>query len=909
VPEFGAEPGSLNLCGQYLRIVSLFELSFKSLLTNKLTLLYSFLSKTNIHRIQIDYIYADIKIMDNRRDFIKKAALLAGASSVAGSLPASIAKALSINAPDGSTYLDAEHVVILMQENRSFDHAFGTLRGVRGYNDPRAIQLVNKNSVFLQSNAKGETYAPFHLDIKNTKATWMHSLPHSWSNQVNARNDGRHDKWLDEKHSGDKDYKDMPLTMGYHNREDIPFYYALADAFTICDQHFCSSLTGTNPNRLYFWTGTIRAEQNEDSRALVWNEDMDYGTLNWGTFPERLEDHNISWKCYQNEMSINVGFKGEEDPWLSNYQDNPLEFFGQYNIHLHQKHADHLKNTLPVLTAEVADLQQKAATDSSLILKKKLQQKQAELDALKANIEKINSKPFESLTDREKSIHKKAFTVNYNDPDYNKLTDLTYDDNGVTRTMQVPKGDVLHQFREDVKTNKLPTVSWLTAPENFSDHPSAPWYGAWYVSEVLDILTQNPEVWKKTIFILTYDENDGYFDHVPPFTAPHSHKTGTGKVSGGIDTRTEYVTLDQELARKDFPKKYDRECAIGLGFRVPMVIASPWTKGGWVNSEVCDHTSTLQFLEKFLSHKTGKKVTEPNISDWRRTVCSDLSSVFRPYNTQAGHLPAFVAKNSFIESIHKAKFKNLPANFKALTPQQVANANTNPHGSPFLPQQEKGTRPSCALPYQLYADGWLNKDKTDFELTLKAGNELFGTVASGSPFTVYAPGNHQTLNNPSQFEAMRNWAYAIKPGDTLRDVYPINAFEKGNYHLRLYGPNGFYREFMGNAADPEIETIFDYERNRLNNKVATGNIVLKIINHGKKPFALSLMDNAYKSVKQELKVVASGTSSFLINPAKNSGWYDFTLKVAGADSFEKRFAGRVETGKPSHSDPFMGRVV
>ena len=139
-----------------------------------------------------------------------------------------------------------------MQENRSFDHTYGTLQGVRGFNDPRAIQLPNKNKVWLQSTNNGDTYAPFRLDIKNTKSTWMHSLPHSWGNQVDARNNGKFDKWLDAKHSGHEEYKEMPLTLGYSTREDIPFYYELADAFTVCDQNFCSSLTGTTPKPFVF---------------------------------------------------------------------------------------------------------------------------------------------------------------------------------------------------------------------------------------------------------------------------------------------------------------------------------------------------------------------------------------------------------------------------------------------------------------------------------------------------------------------------------------------------------------------------------------------------------------------------------------------------------------------------------
>ena len=173
-------------------------------------------------------------------------------------------------------------------------------------------------------------------------------------------------------------------------------------------------------------------------------------------------------------------------------------------------------------------------------------------------LKNTNQKKFDKLSSRDKSLHQKAFITNVNDPDYHSLEEISYEDNGTTRNLKIPRGDLFHQFREDVKTGNLPTVSWIAAPENLSDHPSSAWYGAWYISELMDILTQNPEVWKKTIFILTYDENDGYFDHIPPFTAPHSGKSETGKVSGGLDTRVEFVTLQQEKERKGFPIPYDR---------------------------------------------------------------------------------------------------------------------------------------------------------------------------------------------------------------------------------------------------------------------------------------------------------------------------------------------------------------
>src|ERR1700761_9397609 len=126
--------------------------------------------------------------MPTRRDFFRNAALFAGGARTLSTLLASIERASAIDPPDQSSFLDARHIVILMQENRSFDHVFGRLRGVRGFNDPRAVTLPDQKPVWLQTNAAGKTYAPFHLDLKRSKATWLGSLPHSWRDQTDARN-------------------------------------------------------------------------------------------------------------------------------------------------------------------------------------------------------------------------------------------------------------------------------------------------------------------------------------------------------------------------------------------------------------------------------------------------------------------------------------------------------------------------------------------------------------------------------------------------------------------------------------------------------------------------------------------------------------------------------------------------
>lgn len=827
--------------------------------------------------------------MDSRRDFIKKAAMLSGAVGI-NIFPESIQRAFAINPEKGTTFLDAEHIVILMQENRSFDHCYGSLRGVRGFNDPRAITLPDQNPVWLQTNNKGETFAPFRLNIKDTNATWMGSLPHGWTDQVDARNNGRYDQWLQAKASGHKDYKNMPLTLGYYNREDLPFYYSLADAFTICDQNFCSSLTGTTPNRLYLWTGKVR--EDEKSQARIRNEETDYDReANWKTFPERLEENNISWKVYQNEISVGVGFEGEEDAWLGNFTDNPLEWFEQHRVHFSPAHMKFLPRHIEQLKMSIASAEEKIKTladgDELTKTKRQLERANKELTAAQSYLENYSPEKYDKLSQSEKNLHAKAFATNVNDPKYHELATLTYKDGDTERTMKVPAGDVLHQFRADVNNGQLPTVSWLIAPENFSDHPGAPWYGAWYLSEAMDILTKNPEVWKKTIFILCYDENDGYFDHVPPFVPPTPNDPTSGKVSSGIDLETEYVRLEDDLKRKSAGQA--RGSSIGLGYRVPLVIASPWSRGGAVCSQVFDHTSILQFLEKFLTHKTGKKIEESNISAWRRTVCGDLTSVFKPYNGENIPLPAFLKHNEFVEGIHRAQFKKVPGGFHALTSDEIARAKTSPASS-VLPRQETGTKTSRALPYQLNVNGKATQD--GFEISFEAGNKIFKEKSAGAPFLVYCFEKELTIRS-----------YAIAAGDVIKDSWNKSILGDSP-QLKVYGPNGFFREFRGMQGTSQVEINCEYESDKKDN--LTGNVLITINNRSSASFKCSLKDNAYKLAAQGKTIPSGKKETFRFDLAKSYGWYDISVSSGDHPALLHRFAGRVETGRESVSDPAMG---
>lgn len=189
---------------------------------------------------------------------------------------------------------DIEHFVILMQENRSFDHYFGTLSGVRGYSDPGAGILLNGNTVFHQPDGESRDgyVLPFHLDTKTTNAQRLHDLSHSWNALHASWNRGRLDGFVSAHRATDDG--SGPLTMGYYTRDDLPFYYALADAFTILDGYHCSMMGPTFPNRYYWMSATI------DPGGMHGGPTLSNRTtrLTWETYPERLQRAGVSWRIY-----------------------------------------------------------------------------------------------------------------------------------------------------------------------------------------------------------------------------------------------------------------------------------------------------------------------------------------------------------------------------------------------------------------------------------------------------------------------------------------------------------------------------------------------------------------------------------------------------------------------------------
>ncbi len=254
----------------------------------------------------------------DRRSFLQSL----GSAALAATFPESIAKALSIRPNNHNrSILDVEHIVILMQENRSFDHYFGTLDGVRGFADPRAVSLPSGNPVWYQPDSSGGYVLPFHPPAPDLGLQFLEDLPHDWTSTHAAWNLGNHDRWVPSK---------GPVTMAHLTRADIPFHYALADAFTICDAYHCSLLGPTYPNRYHMWTGWTGNDGSGGGPAL---ENAD-GGYSWSTFPELLEKAGISWKIYQDQgQGLDAGHLwgwDVADPYAGNYGCNSLLRFEQY---------------------------------------------------------------------------------------------------------------------------------------------------------------------------------------------------------------------------------------------------------------------------------------------------------------------------------------------------------------------------------------------------------------------------------------------------------------------------------------------------------------------------------------------------------------------------------------------------
>lgn len=400
-----------------------------------------------------------------------------GAAAAASVLPPSLRAAIAAEAPAGG--LDAvRHVVVLMQENRSFDHYFGTLRGVRGFGDRNAVELPTGRPVFEQPGAVGGgTVLPFPVrdaaEAQKKDLQYIGDLDHSWNGGAKAWSNGWMDGWVTAK---------TAATMAYYDRADIPLHHELADTFTICDAYHSSVHTSTSPNRNHLWSGWTGYEA--DGRRAVGNdayaEDTHPGYA-WPTYAERLEKAGRTWKTYSE--------------W-ENFTDNNIEFFTSFKKIAHKALA----------TARELDVE--GADGFTFMEAFYAAVRDTDDTALRARLLAALEEGVATLTAPERSLFERGLR-------------------------RVESGTLAASFRADVAAGTLPEVSYLVPSAVDSEHPgaSSPVASAGLVYQVLDALGAHPDVWRHTVLLINYDENDGFFDHVPPPCRPSTTPTNAGRAA------------------------------------------------------------------------------------------------------------------------------------------------------------------------------------------------------------------------------------------------------------------------------------------------------------------------------------------------------------------------------------------
>ncbi|GAA3050139.1 phosphocholine-specific phospholipase C [Streptomyces glomeratus] len=681
----------------------------------------------------------------DRRTFLRGAAVVGTALGL-DALPAG--EHTTASAASGSI-TDVKHVVILMQENRSFDHYFGALKGVRGFADRSTITLPGGHSVFSQPSGSGRQY-PWSM---SATSPWLGvdgerlaqcdgSLDHGWSSQHKAWNNGKMDSWVSAKGTN--------RTMGFLKRGDIPFHYALADAYTICDAYHCSILSATGPNRTYLWGGMIDPDGTAGGPAY---DGADESGLKWQTYAESLQNAGVSWKVYQNAGD--------------NFGDNGLAYFSVFE----------------------------------------------------------NASAGNPLYDRGMA--------------------------SVPRTSGSTPDDIAAAIRHDVLNGSLPQVSWIVANQGFSEHPSAPPNdGAHFINLVMQALNADPAVFNSTVMFINYDENDGFFDHVPPPVPP----AGT-------------------------PDEFVNGTPIGLGFRVPMFVISPWSRGGWVNSQVTDHTSVIQFMEAWTT-ALGTPARCSSISAWRRKVTGDLTGCF-DFGSPVYGMPSLPSTSAVIGQINCY-----------LLPNPSANTNA-------LPVQETGTKPARALPYQpnAYISRFDYNANGQVLVWVDMANQ--GVQAGEAVhFSVYA--NAYRSGGPWQY-TVDPYNAATRTDGQAEDYFNVGSgYGNGLYDLSVVGPNRFLRRFTGNALGPakNIEVGCYYAPAPTTGKQA---VWFRMTNQTAASVTFTIKSNNYRSDGPWTYQVAAGefTDDFFNAVAYQGGWYDFTVTVSADGSFSRRFVGHIETGAPS----------
>lgn len=700
----------------------------------------------------------------NRRDLLKRA----GAGGLASLWPGLIDRALAIPAARRTgTIRDVRHIVVHMQENRSFDHYFGMLNGVRGFGDPRPLRLPGGRSVWAQPSAEHPDghVLPYHGDSRTSRAFKVDGAEQSHVENTHIFNRGRYDRWG---HTGE-----LHNRLLHYGPGDLPFYYALADAFTVCDAYHASTMTQTYPNRLHLFSGcngggTVGGdpqmhnygEDETPSADMAQDQKLRPDAYCWTSYAERLEAAGVSWKVYQE---------------YDNFGDNLLSVFPPFRP---------------------------CATDSPLYQRGR------------SWVSEHKQGPDRTRSDGEQLVE---------------------------------------VFRRDVAAGTLPQISWIVTAADLSEHPTAePAKGEHVTAKLIEALVDHPEVFASTVFILNYDEAGGFFDHMPPPVPPVGRYRGHSTVPVAGEAK-DYAGTD---------KAGGEAHPIGLGIRTPTTLVSPWSRGGQVCSQLFDHTSVLQFMERCFG------VAEPNISAWRRAVCGDLTSAFDfahpDPEPRALRLPATEDFGERVARSHAGVANAIPA-VQRTTPQ--------------LP----GQRSHRPLPY---AVDLIASVTPEGRLRLAFVNQ--GKV--GATFTVHD--NH---------DAAEPWHFTIGAGDR----HAAEDWRADTAHdLTVRGPNGFWRRLAG-ARVPTLDVA-------LVQLPARGAAELVLRNRGTQPIEVTIdMDSRYPVTGARSRTLSVQPGATLRDSwplAASDHWYDLSVRVERDPAFLRRFAGKIETGRPGRTDPGIGAM-
>jgi phospholipase C len=637
------------------------------------------------------------------------------------------------------TMADLKHVVILMQENRSFDHYFGELPGVRGFNDKQALNFQDGTTVFQQRDASGTIYTAQQDD-----STW--GTDHSFTT-LNGR---RWNTWVQEKGAE---------AMNYHSPAYMSFYWSVASQFAVGDQYFCSILGPTDCNRKYHWSGMSNGE--------VGNNDESNYDRNWITVAEQLQQAGIDWRMFSDNSGSGTGGRAAyRSDWFGDYGDNELKYFKGLDPN------------------GLAASDPKLAPGTGLIWR--------------GNCQYYAAGPASSVAPNNDSAQNLEYVLK----------------------------DFIAACEPDAQY-PLPSVSWVTAPYGWCEHPSSDsQHGERYAARILQALQSNPELWNNTLFIVNYDENDGKFDHVlPPYAEP-----GT---PGEYTSGKEQINVSNTVTTGGSP--------IGLGPRVPFLMVSPWTRGGWVASEVFDHTSVIKFLETWGAY-LGKPFTSPNISAWRRSVVGDLTSALDFTNPQTGPITFAdpVAEIPVTVAADQLKHRPLPFHGNATLVENRATGAVTATMSVDGPDGK-------ALSFQVFPDRY--------------------TTFSNTPFTVGAGGSKQY-------------------------VWDATATD-GKYAFSIYSNDGFVRSFAGQVVPP---TERDLGIPRAEVSLVKGvipRVSITLENDGREPVRYQLVANDYLGGTQIVHV--KGGESTEVDWPTQDGYYDVIVTADTGNGWTQRYAGRVAT--------------